>query len=108
MGFFDTLRRALSGEHNPHPPAMPPQQPRPSAEPTGGRLSSDANTPGPDVYDRIQWQKKLKRTLDELPGSKADWPHLMTEARALGFDAAWIRGCQIEEFQMLIRQAVSD
>ena len=56
----------------------------------------------------MQWHKKLKRILDELPASQAEWPVLMTEARALGFDTTWLQECQLEEFQLMIRQAVSD
>jgi hypothetical protein len=102
MGFFDTLRRVLTGEHTAAAPA--PTDPLP----VDGKRRSDAPTPGPEIYDRVQWQKKLKRILDELPDSQAEWPILMTEARALGFDAVWIHDCHIEGFQMLIRQAVAD
>ncbi len=101
MGFFDTLRRVLTGEHR--APA-----PEPGPEPDGDFLRSEYPTPGPDVYDRVQWQKKLKRILDELPGSKPEWAVLVTEARALSFEPAWIHDCQIEEFRMLVRQAVAD
>jgi hypothetical protein len=101
MGFFDTLRRVLTGEHR-----IPDPEPGPGlgSDPT----RSEAPTPGPEVYDRIQWQKKLKRILAELPDSKPEWTTLLTEARALGFEPDWIRGCQLEEFRMLIRQAVAD
>jgi hypothetical protein len=106
MGFFDALRRVLTG-------ARPAVAPAPSDwNPVGGLAGdkhlSDAPTPGPDVYDRVQWHKKLKRILDELPASQAEWPVLMTEARALGFDTTWLQECQLEEFQLMIRQAVSD
>jgi hypothetical protein len=109
MGFFDTLRRVLTGERQ-----------RPAEAPTDQRLaheqpdsaspstSSEATTPGPDVYDRVQWHKKLKRILDELPGSETEWADLMAEARALGFEAEWVEKCQTEEFTMLVRRAVSD
>ena len=102
MGFFDTLRRVLTGTH-------PAPAPAPSDRKPGPGLDGDTTPPpGPDVYDRVQWQKKLKRILDELPASQAEWPILVTEARALGFDAPWVHDCQIEGFQMLIRQAVAD
>jgi len=106
MGFFDTVRRVLTGAHPAAAPAPSDQKPVPGL--AGDKHRSETPTPGPDVYDRVQWQKKLKRILDELPASKAEWPILMTEARALGFDAPWVHDCQLEEFQMLIRQAVSD
>jgi hypothetical protein len=101
MGFFDTLRRVLTGEHR-----IP--EPKAGAAPAADRPACDAPTPGAEVYDRVQWQKKLKRILMELPKSQPEWVSLLTEARALGFDAAWIHDCQLEEFRMLIRQAVAD
>ena len=109
MGFFDTLRRALSGDHTtpvnprlsnawgldgedePHPPTAAHE---PAVE--------------PGLYDRKNWQKKLKRVLEELPDSQGDWPELMSEARALNFDPDWVTRCQIEEFLLLIRRAVAD
>jgi hypothetical protein len=101
MGFLDTLRRVLTGEHRiPDPEAVP--------APAGDPSQSEAQTPGPEIYDRIQWEKKLKRILNELPDSKPEWTDLLTEARALGFEPAWIHDCQVEEFRMLIRQAVAD
>jgi hypothetical protein len=106
MGFFDALRRVLTGGHAVDSAA--PSDRQPDAELAGDPLRSEAPTPGPDVYDRVQWQKKLKRILDELPASRSEWPILITEARALGFDTPWVRSCQLEGFQMLIRQAVSD
>jgi hypothetical protein len=106
MGFFDTLRRVLTGAHPAAAPAPSDRKPVPGLGDDKDR--SEAPTPGPDVYDRVQWQKKLKRILDELPASRGEWPDLMTEARALGFDSPWVRDCQLEGFQMLIRQAVAD
>jgi hypothetical protein len=109
MGFFDTLRRVLTGERQGSAEATAegwptPQQPD-TASPT---TDSEATTPGPDVYDRVQWNKKLKRILGELPGSEAEWADLMAEARALGFEAEWVEKCQTEEFTLLVRRAVSD
>jgi hypothetical protein len=106
MGFFDTLRRVLTGEHSAPAPVLDDQSTAPPA-PSRAQLS-EAPTPGPDVYDRVQWQKKLKRILEELPSSESEWTSLMTEGRALGFEPTWIHHCQLEEFQMLIRKAVSD
>jgi hypothetical protein len=101
MGFFDALRRVLTGEHR-----IPDAQAGTALE--GDRPRIDAPTPGPEVYDRVQWQKKLKRILSELPDSQPEWTSLLTEARALGFEPDWIHDCQLEEFRMLIRQAVAD
>ena len=106
MEFFDTLRRVLTGAHPAAAPAPSDQKPVPGL--AGDTPRSEATTPGPDVYDRVQWQKKLMRILDELPASQVEWPVLMTEARALGFDPPWVHDCQLEGFQMLIRQAVAD
>jgi hypothetical protein len=106
MGFFNALRRVLTGAH---PTAAPlPSDWNAAPEYTGEKHPSDAPTPGPDVYDMVQWQKKLNRILNELPASRAEWTVLMTEARALGFEASWLHDCQIEEFRMMIRQAVAD
>jgi hypothetical protein len=112
MGFFDTLRRVLTGEHR-RPDEPAPErwldQKEPNSEPDSqGDTGSEATTPGPDIYDQVQWHKKLKRILDQLPGSHTEWADLMSEARALGFDRAWVEKRQFEEFQMLVRQAVSD
>jgi hypothetical protein len=101
MGFLDTLRRVLTGQHR-----LPDVEPEPA--PAGDPARSEAPTPGPEVYDRVQWQKRLKRILTELPGSQPEWADLLTDARALGFEPAWIHDCQLEEFRMLIRQAVAD
>ena len=79
MGFFDTLRRVLTGAHAAAAPAPSDRKPVPGL--AGDPHRSEAPTPGPDVYDRVQWQKKLKRILDELPASQAEWPVLMAEAR---------------------------
>lgn len=105
MGFLEALRRVLTGL--PHAPTTLPQNTA-APEPQSDKPYTESPTPGPDVYDRVQWHKKLKRILNELPGAQSEWPGLMTEARALGFDAPWIHHCQIEEFRMLVRQAVSD
>ncbi len=60
------------------------------------------------AFDRAQWQKKLRRILDELPGSQPQWHDLMTEAHALQLDPDWIAGRQREEFSFIVRRAVAD
>ena len=110
MGFFDTLRRALGGV--PDAETEAPADRRINAawgldEPAAG----EAHAPHPadsSAYDRLQWEKKLKRVLDELPGSRPEWDVLTTEARALGFDPDWVAQRQVEEFLLLVRRAVSD
>jgi hypothetical protein len=101
MGFLDTLRRVLTGQHS-----LPDLNP--DDAPADDPARSEAPTPGPEVYDRVQWQKRLKRILTELPDTQAEWPDLLTDARALGFEPDWVHDCQLEEFRMLIRQAVAD
>jgi hypothetical protein len=115
MGFFDTLRRVLSGvdgrsQSDPHADLDEPSKGLADAPAAGVEIEidSEATTPGPDIYDRLQWHKKLKRILGNLPAAQADWPDLIAEARALGFDPEWVERCQAEEFKMLVRRAVSD
>ena len=59
-------------------------------------------------YDRVQWLRKLKHVLDELPDSEQRWPQLVTEARAKGFDEAWMRRMMTDEFALMARRAVAD
>jgi hypothetical protein len=70
-----------------------------------GRSAADAVA---SAYDRKQWQKKLRKTLDELPGSQNHYPDLVTEAQALNLDPGWIADRSQEEFEFLIRRAVAD
>lgn len=112
MGFFDALRRALTGgagEDRPFDPRL--------AEAWGletpGVEGDLPPAPGPDAfhgseYDRAQWQKRLKRILDELPETAAEYPDLVADGKALGFPKAWMEECAREEFDMLIRRAVAD
>lgn len=60
------------------------------------------------AYDRTQWRRKLARVLDQLPDSQPEWEPLLADARSLGFDPAWIKACQSEEFALIIRRAVAD
>jgi adenylate kinase family enzyme len=109
MGFFDALRRVL------HRDAGGPAR---SDLASAWGLTEDGADAGPTkpsdlaadatAYDRAQWQKKMKRILDELPGSQAQWAELMAEAKALNLDPDWVTRCQIDEFMLLIRRAVSD
>jgi hypothetical protein len=59
-------------------------------------------------YDRAQWRKKVKRILEKLPASQAEWEPMLTEARALGFDEAWVLQTELEEFRLMVRRAVAD
>jgi hypothetical protein len=102
MGFFDTLRRVLGAERG--------ATERQVADAWGLEADSAGSAPeaGSTNYDRAQWQKKLKRILDELPASRPEWDELMTEARALDLDPAWVTKSQVDEFLLLVRRAVSD
>lgn len=59
-------------------------------------------------YDRTHWERKLRTVLDGLPESESDWPDLVADASALGFDESWVRTRYREEFALLIRQALAD
>jgi len=101
MGFFDTVRRVLHIDNHPasevaHAWGLD-DEPEPGAEATEAGL-----------YDRAQWQKKMKRILEGLPETKAEWTDLASDARALNLDPKWIEKIEIAEFTLLVRKAVSD
>ena len=109
MGFLDSLRRVLHRDAASPPSAELAAVWGLSVNPADpGPAPLEATTEDASVYDRAQWQKKMKRLLDELPASEPDWAELMSDARALHFDKDWITRCQVEEFLLLIRRAVSD
>src|SRR3954469_2366073 len=60
--------------------------------------------PATVAYDREQWRKKLKRILERLPESRAQWDDLIQEAGGLGLDTAWVEHCQREEFALMVRR----
>jgi hypothetical protein len=112
MGFFDALQRVLGGG-----------QIGADGLPIDRRLGDDlglnevgsgaddnSSQPieGTSAFDRRLWERKLKRVLDELPGSRGEWDDLMVEAGALGFDAGWVAQRQRAEFALLVRRAVAD
>lgn len=108
MGFFDTLRRTLGGGVDaPTGFKQPPAALR-------SAWGLDEPPPIPPLatnsheYDRAQWQKKMKKILDELPDSKSQWADLLSDARALNLDPDWLTRAQVDEFLLLIRRAVSD
>jgi hypothetical protein len=116
MGFFDALRRVLSHETDAHVPDDTRKKIRhawglddePSAEKKGPATPAVPLSGTASDYDRSQWEKKLRKILEELPGSQQGWHNLMTEAHALELDPAWIAERQREGFAFLIRKAVSD
>jgi len=114
MGFVDTLRRVLGrdpAEGGEASTIIGPLVIEPGGVVTGdsGADAGPAVPPDPTTaYDRSQWHKKLKRVLDELPGSQGEWDALMYDARALGLEPGWVAERQREEFLLLVRRAVSD
>jgi hypothetical protein len=111
MGFFDTLRRVLGGDRETEVGA-----PAGDAVTDVGGAEQEPGTPTPPddpaaeaaSYDRVQWVKKMKRILDELPASRPEWDELMAEAGALNLEPDWVMRTQVEEFMLLMRRAVSD
>jgi hypothetical protein len=106
MGFFNALRRALGGgapEYTPReieaihlgvdPDTLPIAEETPFAS---------------GEYDRAQWAKKLKRVLEGLPDTRAQWDDVASEARSMGFDPEWVAQCCRDEFALLVRRAVAD
>ncbi len=106
MSFFDSLRRVLIGDNSSDETAQSTTSPTEEDSARDGAVTHVSHTPS--AYDQAQWHKKLKRILDELPASQAEWAGLMTEAKALELDPEWIAETQREEFLLQIRRAVSD
>jgi hypothetical protein len=98
MGFFETLRRVLGGE--PGTSADSADSAAPRAQPHEPRA--------PGLYDRVKWEKKMKRILDDLPASEGEWEGLLSEARALQFDPEWVMRSQVQEFVLMLHRAVAD
>ena len=95
MGFFNALKRLLP--HASHTRAS--EESRQRIRAAWGLDDDEINTTGKgvdhspsptttvsnaSVFDRTQWQKKLRKILDELPGSQPQWHDLMTDAHACG------------------------
>lgn len=110
MGFFNALRRVLTGD-----PGEKKYDPREIEaryfDDAGDADEAPVAEAAPfesGKYDRAQWSKKLKRVLDELPESRAQWEDVVAEARAMGFDPDWVARRQKDEFLMLLRRTVAD
>src|SRR5262245_39278808 len=111
MGFFDALRRVLSSGS----PSDEADDARKRIRAAWG-LDQEKPPPGQhapealeaSAYDRSQWQKRLRRVLEELPTSQSQWHDLLTDAQALNLEPDWIADRQREEFTFLVRRAVSD
>jgi len=59
-------------------------------------------------YDKSRWKRKLHQVFTNLPGSRDQWPGLVTDARALNLDESWMDASIAEEFELLLRGAVAD
>ncbi len=119
MGFFNALKHLLP--HASHARASDESRQRiraawgldDDASETAGRgddpaLLAPAAGSNASVFDRAQWQKRLRRVLDGLPGTQPQWHDLMTDAHALQLEPEWIADRQREEFAFIIRRAVAD
>jgi len=119
MGFFNALKRLLP--HASHELAS--EESRQRIRAAWGLDDDESNTVGggddhalpssttgsnTSVFDRAQWQKRLRRVLDGLPDSQSQWHDLMTDAHALQLEPEWIAERQRQEFAFVIRRAVAD
>src|SRR5262245_64536996 len=112
MGFFDALKRVLIHDRL-HTVSEEKQRKIREAwglddEGSPGAKTETAAGASASGYDRAQWEKKLRRILDELPDSQREWNDLISDAQALALEADWIAEQQREAFAFLIRQAVAD
>jgi hypothetical protein len=116
MAFFDTLRRVLTGDLakvDTRPTTATDRRGLGDAwglDEVGSGADDHTERPVEDTsaFDRRQWERKLKRILDELPGSRGEWDDLMLEAASLGFDPGWVAQRERAEFALLVRRAVAD
>jgi hypothetical protein len=115
MGFFQALTRFLGGGATRE--LDEPQRARllqawnlyeetPQAVPN--RPEATVPFAGTVDYDRAQWHRRLKTLLERLPDSEDQWPELMADVKALGFDPAWVNQAMRDEFVLLVRRAVAD
>jgi hypothetical protein len=113
MAFYETLRRVLGGGVAADLEDRSKERGLGDAwglneVGSGADDQTDRPVEGTSAFDRRQWERKLKRILDELPASQHEWGELMVEAGALGFDPDWVAQRQRAEFALLVRRAVAD
>ncbi len=121
MGFFNALKRLLPHTAHEHADEESRQRIRAAwgldveenkatnvGQPGSQSQSMAMAEKGSSAFDRSQWQKKLRRILDELPDSQPRWQELMSEAHALEFEPEWIAERQREEFAFIVRRAVAN
>ncbi len=104
MGFLNALRKAITGDDA---TSLDPKVAAAwglSTEP----LPEDSSPVHASEFDKSQWQKGVKRVLDGLPTTEAEWPALMADARALNLPEDHIDKVMVDEFLLLIRRAVAD
>jgi hypothetical protein len=106
MGFFDALRRVLGKHETSHHGS--PDEGLAKAWELDETIAPTPHAEEASAYDKAQWVKRLKRLLEDVPALKGGWADLMADARALHFDAKWIREREYEEFHLMVRRAVSD
>jgi hypothetical protein len=111
MGFFDALKRVLNHDSRVHGADEAQERIRAAwglneAEPPARPHVPEVQ--GASAYDRSQWQKRLRRVLDDLPASEPQWQNLQTDAQALNLEPDWVAEKEREEFVFLVRRAVSD
>ncbi len=107
MGFFESLKRVLGGDHT-------VEERIDSAfhlKDTSTTSLTPVHEPEPfqgGEYDRKKWRKKLKLILEQLPESQQEWPTHLAEGHALGISnvelATWMR----DEFALMVRRVVAD
>jgi hypothetical protein len=107
MAFLDALRRSLGGEST---PKFSPREVEaaflgvdPDTLPIAEETPFNASN-----FDRTQWSKKLKRVIEGLPETRAEWDDVVAESKALGFEADWVALRARDAFTLLVRRAVAD
>ena len=111
MGMFDGLARLMGGRPDRGLDLTRLTESWGLGDPSDDAVEAGPMSSHPDdpvAYDRDQWARRLKRVLADLPDSKGEWTALIADGRALGLDPAWIDRHQREEFDLIVRQVVSD
>ncbi len=116
MAFFDSLRRVLGAQPHATDVALEKStddwgdggstHPGPSSDSASGRRRGARPEPATTTSNNAR--KKLKRILEKLPASQAEWDPMLAEGRALGLDDQFMLKSQIDEFMLLVRRAVAD
>jgi hypothetical protein len=118
MAFLDSLKRVLGNQPSAadarlnkaledwaDSDATAPPSSGPSASDDTGTVAESSHA---SPYDIEQWRKKVKRILEKLPQSQAEWATMLAEGKALGLDDRFMIKSQLDEFTLLVRRAVAD